>query len=494
LTANPAITGVGQVAKKDEASIIHPIELLERAARLAMEDAGVRAARIGAVLCTPLSALADDDASLLLGARLDIPPGIRLVSSYSGAAPQQLLAEACRLIQEEEVEAVLVAGGIADASVRRARDRGIDPPAAPTAAWSQGSDGLQSALAIDRQASLPFTPERAAGAGLPSSYFALIQSSVAAGLDPATQRKQLGSLLAPFTAVAASRPQVAWFPMFRTADEISDVTAANRLIAEPFTKLMCSFPTVDLAAAIVVTADPVGSPSSPGMSAPIRPLALTSTREASSPAGWKVMHEPRALRRAVDRVVELSDDAFERVVAFDLYSCFPAAVAMGCWALGLPDQPDQALTVTGGLPYFGGPGASYSLHAIVSMVEDLRRQPDSTGVVVSLGGMADNFSVGIYGAGDVPYSGEVVAPDPAPSVPARRTAEGKGVVDAMTVLHDRDRGPVAAPIIARLPDGSRVGARAASDQLAADLAGTSLVGQDVVLRNEDGKVSYEPAP
>ena len=71
--------------------------------------------------------------------------------------------------------------------------------------------------------------------------------------------------------------------------------------------------------------------------------------------------------------------------------------------------------------------------------------------------------------------------------------EGRAVVDAMTVLHDRDEGPVAAPVIVRLPNGARTGAKAADPALPAELSGTSLVGHEVVLSMRDGTPVYVPA-
>jgi hypothetical protein len=60
----------------------------------------------------------------------------------------------------------------------------------------------------------------------------------------------------------------------------------------------------------------------------------------------------------------------------------------------------------------------------------------------------------------------------------------------MTVLHDRDRGPVEAPVIARLPSGARVGARCADPAIAEDLSGRNIVGREVELTTVDGKVYY----
>jgi hypothetical protein len=67
-------------------------------------------------------------------------------------------------------------------------------------------------------------------------------------------------------------------------------------------------------------------------------------------------------------------------------------------------------------------------------------------------------------------------------------------VDAATVLHERDAGPVHAPIVARLPDGSRISAVADDPALPAALAGqVSLVGREVRLSTAaNGRVSYVP--
>jgi acetyl-CoA C-acetyltransferase len=40
----------------------------------------------------------------------------------------------------------------------------------------------------------------------------------------------------------------------------------------------------------------------------------------------------------------------------DLYSCFPSAVEIGCKELGIATDDKRGLTITGGLPYFGGAG------------------------------------------------------------------------------------------------------------------------------------------
>ena len=53
---------------------------------------------------------------------------------------------------------------------------------------------------------------------------------------------------------------------------------------------------------------------------------------------------------------------------FDIYSCFPSSVNLGCDALGLDPFDPRGLTVTGGLPYAGGAASACLMHAIATMV------------------------------------------------------------------------------------------------------------------------------
>lgn len=50
----------------------------------------------------------------------------------------------------------------------------------------------------------------------------------------------------------------------------------------------------------------------------------------------------------------------------DLYSCFPSAVQVAQRELGLSQDDPRPLTVTGGLPFNGGPFNNYVMHAIAT--------------------------------------------------------------------------------------------------------------------------------
>ena len=496
MSREPVIVGVAQLANKDPERIVHPVVLLEEAARAAFDDAGADpTSHLGAVYSAPLSVFSEEHGGAMVATRLGVPDGIREQSNYSGAGPQRLLARACDAITRGDIDAALLVGGVADASVRRARERGDDAPAPPTSVWSQGSAGTGTLQRVGNR-DWPFSAEQGSGAGMPSSYFALVESALAAvaGRDPEAHRVWLGALLAPFTEVAATRPGTAWFPTVRTAQEIASVVPDNRFVAEPYTKLMCSFPTVDLAAALVVMSAELADRLGVATDRRIHPLALTLGHEVGPPSVRPDIARTRALTDAATRALDAAGVAPADIDGFDLYSCFPAAVQLGMAAFGIDDGDARPRTATGGLPYFGGPGAAYTLHGVVSMVERCRTNDGRVGAVVGLGGAVDDFSVGLYAA-EPPAHGcsletETVYADETP-VPITRVAEGTAIVEAFTVMHERDAGPVGAPVIARLPDGTRIGARARDPRLPEALSGTSLVGSEVRITSEHDKAFYE---
>jgi acetyl-CoA C-acetyltransferase len=489
--STPVIIGVGQVTDTGDA-LNTPTGLTVAALAAAEADAGVAVRdRLDALFCTPSTVFAGDHPADQLAAALGIAPTTRVASTFSGAGPLKLLAQACAAVTSG-ARVALVGGAIADASVKRAARRGVELPAPPAAPWSQGTKGRpddtpEADVRHFRGA------ETAAGISLPAEIFALIESVFAheMGHDPVTHRAALGHLMAPFTTVAASHPDRAWFPVARRAEELSTPSDDNRLVAEPYPKRMTSFPIVDQAAVLLVTsaaeADRLGVPEH----LRVHPWSLAGRSEFAMPSRRPVMHRSTAMREAVRVALGQAGRTIDDMAFLDLYSCFPAAVQMGVDAIGLPFDTDRSLTLTGGLPYFGGPGAGYVTHALAFAVEACRARPDDTGLVVGLGGAPNDFAAAVLGsaAPSHTFAADVVPraeDEPADAVTIVAGREGKAVVEAMTVAHHREQGPVRVIAIVRYDDGARAGVRQASVDMARQLAGTSLVGQRVPIALRDG--------
>ena len=86
----------------------------------------------------------------------------------------------------------------------------------------------------------------------------------------------------------------------------------------------------------------------------------------------------------------------DEVAFIDIYSCFPSSVQIACRELGISLDDPRGLTITGGLPFFGGPGNNYVSHAIAEMVHKVRSQPGSYGLVMANGGLVTKEAVGLY--------------------------------------------------------------------------------------------------
>jgi acetyl-CoA C-acetyltransferase len=112
--------------------------------------------------------------------------------------------------------------------------------------------------------------------------------------------------------------------------------------------------------------------------------------------------------------------------------------------------------MTGGLPFFGGAGNNYSMHAIASMVRALRAKPQAFGLVAANGGFLSKYSVGVYSAKPADWKGfdskalqaEVDA-WPAPALAGPVT--GSGVVETYTI--DYAGAAPKAVVVGRLDDG-----------------------------------------
>ena len=124
--------------------------------------------------------------------------------------------------------------------------------------------------------------------------------------------------------------------------------------------------------------------------------------------------------------------------------------------LGIDAQ--RTPTVTGGLTFAGGPLNNYVMHAIARMVNVLREDRGSFGLVTANGGFLTKHSMGVYSA-EPPREGYRFANvqaevDALPKRAALVDATGRAQIEGYTVMFGPD-GPRIAHAACLLPDGSR---------------------------------------
>jgi acetyl-CoA C-acetyltransferase len=330
----------------------------------------------------------------------------------------------------------------------------------------------------------------------PTTVFPVFESAMAAeaGRTLAEQRAHDASFMARFTEVAATNPY-AWFREVATADELASTSGGNRIIAEPYTKRMNSFPYVDQAAALVVCSLAVAVEAGLADDA-IHVWSGADAAEVVLPGARRWLGRSEGAEAAAAAAYEAAGIDADDVGAFDLYSCFPSAVQMGARAVGAALDDPRGLTVTGGLPYAGGPGNDYTTHGIAAMVGRLRTS-GGIGVCTGLGGWATKHAAGVYSARPAPHgfrrgdTAERQAAIDAAALPVVATAEAgtEGTVVAHTVQHADDGAVTAAPAIVTLDDGRRICAVSEPGQLPS-LAGELLVGRRIRLVPSEGPPTY----
>jgi len=127
--------------------------------------------------------------------------------------------------------------------------------------------------------------------------------------------------------------------------------------------------------------------------------------------------------------------------------------------IGIADDDPRPISVTGGLPFFGGPGNNYVTHSIAEMMNVVRRKPGSFGMVTANGNYLTKHSAGLYST--EPTEGPWRREDPKKfqadldSRPRQRVntkPSGTGTIETYCVAYGKDV-PERAYIFGRL-DGS----------------------------------------
>jgi acetyl-CoA C-acetyltransferase len=462
--STPIIVGVGQITEKIEAPdyrALSNVELAAEAARRACTDAldlERLAARIDAVAAlrtfehsTPQYATPFGKSNNFphsIARRLGVVPKTAIWARVGGDTPQGMVSELCELIAAGAIEMALLCGSEAISTARHlvAEKKTVD--------WTESIDAPVDDRGLGMKGLRTRYGRQHKIVGGPDSY-ALLENARRArlGLSREAYAAEMGRLFAPFSRVAASNPY-ATAPVAYAPEELIAVTERNRLIAAPYTRLLVARDQVNQAAAVLLTS--VGLARTLGIAENkwvfLHGYAEAVEREIERRADLGVALSAQLAARAA---LEAAGIGVEQVSFFDFYSCFPIAVFNVCDALRLNADDPRGLTVTGGLPYFGGPGNSYSTHAIATMVERLRGKPGSFGLVGANGGHLSKYAAGVYSTTPREFrrcdSTAIQARVDAQAAPeVVYEADGWGVIETYTIIYGKDGSASHAIVVGRL--------------------------------------------
>ncbi|WGL54010.1 acetyl-CoA acetyltransferase [Nocardioides sp. BP30] len=449
----PVVVGVGQYAENigdSDYEGLSGVGLAARAAERALADTGADVAALARAIDTvggirqfeisgpgmqaPLGR--SDNYPRSVSGRIGADPARAILEVAGGQGPQHLLTELAGEIAAGRSEVALLFGSEAISTVRHFAAAPDKPDFSETVGGQLEDRGYGLAGVSSRHR---------ANHGMvdaPSTY-AVCENARRARLGGGREEYALamGRLFEPFTSVAAKNPYAA-APVERTAAELATVTDRNRMISDPYPRFLVSRDQVNQGAAVLVVSV-----------AAARRLGIPEDR-------WVYLHghadayERELLKRAdlsrapsapaaVQEALSVAGIDLADVDTFDLYSCFPIAVENVLDGLGLRAEDPRGFTLTGGLPFFGGAGNNYSMHAIAETVAACRARPASVGLVGANGGSLSKYSVGVYSTTPAPWRPGTSAAlqarlDAVPDVPVAERADGPATIESWTIRHGRD--------------------------------------------------------
>lgn len=501
----PIIIAAGQYVERldqPDPPLNPPMQLAAEASRRALEDARVSASAVDAIGVVRLFSDSpgvwqspfggSNNPPESVARRIGASPAQRLYSNTGGTEPLQLMFEMMRAIASGESKIALLTGAEAIASQRFAMRRDIELD------WHEDID----ARLDDRQSGQRFVSQEELGAGfnLPVRYYAAIENMQAhqMGHDAAQHALFMGRMMTHFSSVAAANPY-SQSPRAFEASELIDEGPDNYPISLPYSKRLVAQDAVNQGAAILLTS--VGQARELGVD-PGQWIFLESAAQGIDQFLSQRIDPGRseAMSRVLTTTLQTAGVSVEELDLIDIYSCFPCAVSAACAVLDLPTDGSRPLTVTGGLPYFGGPGNNYSLHALAEMAVRLRGKP-SRALVSANGGMLSKHAAALLTSESAHavnidwHSSDGFALD-CSDIPCKpyATNPDNGEVVTFTVVTRRDK-PDLGLVMAETPAGERFLTSSTETAVTEAMRARNPIGRrvDVRLQEERQVFSFSAA-
>lgn len=504
----PVLIGAGQFTYRGAPGVSpSPLDLLKTAVERARLDAGLAPDRLreidtlavvgfaidapGPLASLPVPRLANPPAALARS--LGAAPRWSAYGHMGGDSPQVAINLVHERIARGDADFALIAGAEFLGSLLKRMDSGTG-----FADWEAAGVGADDVAPMRYGDPRDGADRHEARHGLnyPVNTYPLFENALRArdGRSLDAHMDTIGRLFAPFTEIAARHPE-AWFRQARSAQDLIEDTPQNRIIAYPYRKRVNAIMQVDQSAALFMTS-----------LARARELGVGEDRMvflrgyASAHDHWSVLEREAytgapAIRHAVRRALDMAGASLDQMQVFDIYSCFPSAVRIAAEEIGLATDDPRGLTVTGGLPYFGGPGNNYTMHAVATLMERLRSTPGAFGLATANGWFLTKHAVGVYSTQppasppleEAPGAVQALV-DAGPKPETVLHPEGPARIETYTVVHSRDSYRLAV-VIGRDDQNRRFVAVTPDDESTLrDLEAREGVGRTgFVRRHADGK-------
>ena len=480
----PVLIGVGAAHHVPSAgagdapdTLPDPLDMMESAARSAIEDTGATGnlarllARI-ATVAVPTGNWAYGDAAGLVAERLGCSAA-RSIRVEIGVPQHAPVGAALAAISAGTIDAAMVVGGEAKASQLIVQRAGGEPAGTTP-------DGMEPDECWQPQGEIMAEAEIQVGMWDAVAHYACIDAALrhADGVGVDEHLDQIADLWHGFNLVATQNPDAA-FGEPRTREFLRSAGPGNRPLAFPYAKWHSTQWAVDQAAAMVLCsvglARELGVPTDRWVFPRVAlesSLSVSLTKRAEL-GRWQ------AMQVLGDVAATHLGRPLSQVDHVELYSCFPAAVRVQQRELGL--VLEGVPTITGGMAFAGGPFNNFSYQSTHAMVERLRSDPGSLGLVSTVSGLLTKPALAVWSTDPGPLLVADLGEQAAAVTPTREvtgTASGDATIATCTVTYDGTE-PASAFVIADLSDGRRWIGTTIDPTLLAEGVSTEVIGTTV---------------
>ena len=305
-----------------------------------------------------------------------------------GVLQQNLINEACLKIENGEINASIILGG--EARYKQLRSV-IEKKEYFETKLDENPD-----FYIKAKEDLYGDEELEELGAMAVGYYATMETALRKNDNENIEEHQnnIASMYEEFSKVASNNED-AWLDHPYSKKEILEISKKNKMLAYPYSKLHCTSWNVNQSAALIICSEELANKLEIDNKKRVYPISSSENNHMIAIQQRPKLYESLGMIYAAKSINRMMEQLDIRLDAYDLYSCFPAAVKMFSKSLELGSELPK--TITGSMPYAGGPLNSFVIHSTVKMIQKIRALEARHGLVTGVSGMMTKQSFCVWG-------------------------------------------------------------------------------------------------
>ena len=305
-----------------------------------------------------------------------------------GVLQQNLINEACQKIETGEINASIILGGEARFKQLRAV---IEKKEYFETKLDENPD-----FYIKAKEDLYGDEELAELGAMAVGYYATMETAIRKNDGEGIEEHQnnIALMYEEFSKIASENKD-GWLNHPYAKEEILKTSKKNKMLAYPYNKLHCTSWNVNQSAAMIICSEELANELEIDNKKRVYPISSSENNHMIAIQQRPKLYESLGMTYAANSINKMIERLDIKLDAYDLYSCFPAAIKMFTKSIGLDSEIPK--TVTGSMPYAGGPLNSFVIHSTVKMIQKIRALEVKYGLITGVSGMMTKQSFCVWG-------------------------------------------------------------------------------------------------